>query len=92
LSCPDMRPAAGWSPTVVSQHRLLGGRGEQRARREVQRTVTDMRRAMGLTAVFSQLREGARRADGAQRADGAYRADGAHPAGHARQISGADGI
>jgi tryptophanyl-tRNA synthetase len=54
--------------------------GTRRARREVQRTVADMRRAMGLTAVFSQLREDARRADGA------------HGAGRARQISGADGI
>jgi tryptophanyl-tRNA synthetase len=39
--------------------------GTRRARREVQRTVTDMRRAMGLTAVFSQLREDARQISGA---------------------------
>ena len=39
--------------------------GTQQARRQVQQTVADMRRAMGLTAVFSQLRDKARRTSGA---------------------------
>jgi len=39
--------------------------GTQQARRQVQQTVADMRRAMGLAAVFSQLRDKARRTSGA---------------------------
>jgi tryptophanyl-tRNA synthetase len=39
--------------------------GTQRTRREVQQTVADMRRAMGLTAVFSRLRTEARNTGGA---------------------------
>jgi tryptophanyl-tRNA synthetase len=39
--------------------------GTQRARRQVQQTVAGMRQAMGLTAVFAQLRAEARRTSGA---------------------------
>jgi tryptophanyl-tRNA synthetase len=58
----ERRARFGSSPGLVDDLIVTGTR---RTRRQVRQTIAAMRGAMGLTAAYSQLRDGARRAGGA---------------------------